>query len=232
MSNIAIIPARGGSKRIPKKNIKNFCGKPVIAYSIEAALTSELFDEVIVSTDDEEIAEVAKEYGAKVPFMRSEKNADDFATTVDVLKEVFQEYKKKNHQFEYGCCIYPTAPFINTELLNLAYKKLTRQNFDTVFPVVKYSYPIWRSLKIEDEKIEMWWPKNLNKRTQDLPASYHDAGQFYFFNVKKILSAGVLFTNNISAIVINEMQVQDVDTIEDWHIAELKYKFLQQKKND
>lgn len=232
MSNIAIIPARGGSKRIPKKNIKDFCGKPIIAYSIEAALLSNLFNEVMVSTEDEEIAEIAKKYGAHVPFMRSAKNADDFATTFDVLKEVIDKYKQLNQVFKYGCCIYPTAPFVNEYLLKDAYIKITEQNFDTVFPVVKYSYPVWRSLKVEDDKISIWWPENLNKRSQDLPPSYHDAGQFYWFDVERTLQSGVIYSQNSGAIIVDELNVQDIDTQQDWQLAELKYKYLQQVHSD
>ncbi len=228
MSNIAIIPARGGSKRIPGKNIKNFCGKPIIAYSIEAALSSNLFDEVMISTDDDEIAAIAKKWGAKVPFMRSAKNANDHATTMDVLKEVLQEYFKLNKEFLYGCCIYPTAPFVNDSLLHEAYKKLIKHDFDSVFPIVKYSYPIWRSLKIKNDKAEMWWPENLNKRSQDLLPAYHDAGQFYWFNIKRIFKSDSLFTINTGVIILDEMQVQDIDNLQDWQLAEIKYQYLQQ----
>jgi pseudaminic acid cytidylyltransferase len=228
INNIAIIPARGGSKRIPGKNIKEFSGKPIIAYSVEAALASNLFSEVMVSTDNEAIARVAMQYGAKVPFMRSAKNADDYSTTFDVLKEVMDAYKNVSKHFEYGCCIYPTAPFINNLLLIDAYKKLKEQNFDSVFPVVQYAYPVWRSLKLEDDKISMWWPENLNKRSQDLPASYHDAGQFYWFDIKGLLISGALYSKNSGAIVIDEMHAQDIDTLQDWEVAEFKYKYLQQ----
>lgn len=226
MSNIAIIPARGGSKRIPRKNIKPFCGKPVIAYSVEAALQSNLFEEVMVSTEDEEIAEVAKQYGAKVPFLRSKKNADDYATTMDVIKEVIESYKKINRSFENGCCIYSTAPFITVSLLNEAFNKLVKNNFDSVLPIVKYSYPIWRSLKMKDDRILMWWPENVHKRSQDLPAAYHDAGQFYWFNVERAMQHETLLSNNASAIIIDEMQVHDIDSVSDWEIAEMKFRLL------
>lgn len=226
MSNIAIIPARGGSKRIPRKNIKDFLGKPILAYSINAALESKLFEEVMVSTDDEEIAEVAKQYGANVPFMRSSSNANDFATTQDVIKEVIASYQSIQSFFQIGCCIYPTAPFIMPSLLLKAYHLLTHNNFDSVLPVVKYSYPIWRSFKIEDNKVSMWWPENMSKRSQDLPVSYYDAGQFYWFNVERILNQESLFTNNTGAVTVGEFQVQDIDTMEDWGIAETKFRIL------
>lgn len=227
--NIAIIPARGGSKRIPRKNIKEFCGKPIIAYSIEAALTSNLFEEVMVSTDDGSIAEIAKKYGARIPFMRSQENADDFATTFDVLKEVLLDYRKMNRQFEYGCCIYPTAPFVNSNLLQQAYIKIIEESFDTVFPVIQYTYSMWRSLKMEADKVSMWWPENLDKRSQDLPPSYHDAGQFYWFNIDKVQLTKALYSKNSGAVIIDDMQAHDIDTPADWDMAEFKYGYLQQQ---
>lgn len=228
MSNIAIIPARGGSKRIPGKNTRLFCGKPIIAWSIEAALSSGVFDEVMVSTDDETIAAIAKQYGASVPFMRSAKNADDYATTIDVLKEVLQEYKTVNKEFGFGCCIYATAPFVSSKVLADAYKRFTENNYTSFFPVVQYSYPIWRSLKVENNKPEMWWPENMNKRSQDLPPAYHDAGQFYWFKANEIDNLPSLFTDNSGVVVVDEMQVQDIDNLQDWQLAEIKYKYLQQ----
>jgi len=228
MNCLAIIPARGGSKRIPRKNIKEFLGKPIIAYSIDAASKTGLFREVMVSTDDNEIAEVSKRYGASIPFMRSKKNADDFATTHDVIKEVVESYQMIGYNFEYGCCIYPTAPFVTAELLEQVFENLTNNNFDSVFPVVQYSYPIWRSLKIEDNRASMWWPKYLNTRSQDLPPSYHDAGQFYWFNIEKILKGDSLFTGNSGAVICNELQVQDIDSLEDWKLAEYKFRYLQE----
>jgi pseudaminic acid cytidylyltransferase len=227
MGNIAIIPARGGSKRIPRKNIKSFLGKPIISYSIEAALQTKLFEEVMVSTDDEEIAEIAKRYGAKIPFLRSANNSDDFSTTLDVIKEVINIYKASNIQFEYGCCIYPAAPFVTPSLLTQAYTILLKNKFDSVLPVIQYSFSIWRSLKMESNKVVMWWPENVNKRSQDLPVSYHDAGQFYWFNIEDAMQQESLLNNNTGAIIVNELQVHDIDTLQDWQIAEFKYKYLQ-----
>lgn len=225
MSNLAIIPARGGSKRIPRKNIKDFLGKPIIAYSIEVALKCGLFDEVMVSTDDEEIAEVSKKYGALVPFMRSRKNADDFATTVDVILEVLQKYQEYDRCFEYGCCIYPTAPLMRSTFLKKGYEKLIDEEFSTIFPVVEFSYPIQRSLKLTGEdKIEMFWPEHLDNRSQDLEKAFHDAGQFYWFNVTELQNQRKLFGNNSAAIVLSSSSVQDIDTEEDWFMAELKAK--------
>ncbi|WP_323027641.1 pseudaminic acid cytidylyltransferase [Gelidibacter japonicus] len=223
MGSLCIIPARGGSKRIPRKNIKDFLGKPIIAYSIEAALKSELFDEVMVSTDDKEIAEIAEKYGAKVPFMRSEANANDFATTYDVIKEVLSYYRKSNIVFGQACCIYPCAPFVSVEKLQEAYQKL--KMFDTVFPVVKYGFPIQRALtKDDNDRLEFFQPKFELSRSQDLISSYHDAGQFYWFDIEALDKNKTLMSKKTGAVVLSEMEVQDIDTEIDWKIAELKYK--------
>ncbi len=224
--NIAIIPARGGSKRIPQKNIKNFLGKPIIAYSIEAALKSRLFDEVMVSTDDEKIAEVSKKWGAKVPFLRSKENANDYAGIADVLIEVLNEYKNRNIEFENVCCILATAPFIQADDLMDSYSKLLKSIYDSVFPVVRYSFPIQRAMQFEGDKIKMIWPENLITRSQDLTPSFHDAGLFYWIKTNVVLQYKRLWTNNTTAIEIKEEKAQDIDTIEDWKIAELKYKLL------
>lgn len=230
--SIAIIPARGGSKRIPRKNIKNFLGRPIISYSIEAALNSGLFSEVMVSTDDEEIKEVSLKYGASVPFMRSEKNSNDFATTADVLIETLSEYAKKSIEFDYLCCIYPTAPFVTPEKLISAFSLLEEKKADTVFPAVKFSYPIFRSLKIDEQgKVAMFWPENLNARSQDLPAAYHDAGQFYWAKADAFLENKKMFTDNSFPIIMDEREVQDIDNEEDWNLAEVKYKLLLQKNS-
>ncbi len=226
IKNIAIIPARGGSKRIPRKNIKNFLGKPIIAYSIEAAIKSNLFDEVMVSTDDKEIADIAIKYGAKVPFMRTAETANDFATTADVIIEVINDYEKIKKRFETCCCIYPTAPLIKIENIINAYKLLINENFESVFPVVKFSYPIFRALKVENNKVKMIWEENLTKRSQDLPDAFHDAGQFYFMRTEAFLLNCEIFTDNTGAIELSELEVQDIDTETDWKLAEMKYKIL------
>ena len=178
MKTLAMITARGGSKRIPRKNIKEFNGKPIIAYSIEAALASGVFDEVMVSTDDEEIAEIAKKYGAKVPFFRSEKTANDFATTVDVIEEVLNTYKDRGEEFDIFCCIYPTAPFITAKRLKDAVEQLSASDADSLIPVVRFSYPPQRAMEIHDGKLVFRQPENLSKRSQDLEPHFHDAGQF------------------------------------------------------
>ncbi|MEQ8704218.1 MAG: pseudaminic acid cytidylyltransferase [Phaeodactylibacter sp.] len=223
MSKLAIIPARGGSKRIPRKNIKLFLGKPIISYSIEAAIASGLFDEVMVSTDDEEIAEIARSHGAKVPFMRSNKNADDFATTSDVIHEVLQHYKIIGNSFEFVCCIYPTAPLISTANLKKAFNILEAKGYMSVFPAINFSYPIWRSLKMEpDGRVLMNWPEYEKTRSQDLPTAYHDAGQFYWLCVDNFMKEQKLFGANSGVLLLSEIEVQDIDNIEDWILAELK----------
>ena len=229
MANLAIIPARGGSKRIPKKNIKLFLGKPIIAYSIEAALSSGLFDEVMVSTDSQEIAEIAIKYGAKVPFLRSEANANDFAVLADVVEEVTQTYKEDNKEFKSVCCILPTAPFISSEKIKEAHLKFETEKLDTVFPVLEFSFPIQRSLKIEGNHAKMVWDEHLNTRSQDLEPRYHDSGQFYWLNYSAFKAEKKLFTTNTGVIVISELEAQDIDTETDWKLAEIKYKLL---KND
>ncbi|MHB2153626.1 pseudaminic acid cytidylyltransferase [Calditrichota bacterium GD2] len=230
MTKIAIIPARGGSKRIPRKNIKDFLGKPIIAYSIGAALKSELFDEVMVSTDDKEIAEVAQRYGAKVPFMRSKKNADDFATTTDVLLEVLEEYKKRDREFVYLCCIYPTAPFVTEEKLQHSFNLMVEKNADSVIPVVRFSHPIQRALRIKENKnLEYIYPENMNKRSQDLEPAYHDAGQFYWIKIKSFLKNKFLITSKTVPFVTSEMEAQDIDNEIDWEMAKIKYKLVNEK---
>lgn len=231
MKKIAIITARGGSKRIPRKNIKDFLGKPIIAYSIEAALKSKLFDEVMVSTDDAEIAEIALKHGANVPFFRSKSNSDDFASTVDVLLEVIAEYHKNGLDFIYGCCLYPTAPFITSELLNQAFELMVEKKFDAVFPVVKYGNPVQRALtKDSDGKISMMQPAHKLSRSQDLEKAYYDSGQFYWFNSKMLVENLNLWTENTGVIEVEEHKVQDIDNITDWKLAELKYRFFFEKK--
>jgi pseudaminic acid cytidylyltransferase len=224
MKNLAIIPARGGSKRIPRKNIKPFMGKPIMAYSIEAALKSNIFDEVMVSTDDEEIASIAKEFGAIVPFMRSEKTANDYATTADVICEVIECYHNIGKDFDTVCCIYSTAPFVTSDRIIEAYSLL--QNFDSVFTAVSYSSPIQRGLKIEDGKIKMIWPQYRNTRSQDLEPVYHDAGQFYVAKVAQFLKEKTFWTEKAGGIILPELEVQDLDTETDWQLAEMKYKLL------
>lgn len=230
MNNLAIITARGGSKRIPRKNIRDFLGKPIIAYSIKTALKSDVFDEVMVSTDDDEIAEIAEKFGAKVPFKRSAETSNDTATTTDVILEVLNEYKKRGFNFDYACCIYPTAPFISIESLKAGLDKMLKDKTEAAIPVVKYSYPIQRALEINsDEKLTMLYPEHSRSRSQDLIPRYHDAGQFYWFKVSAIKKDMELLKMKASPIIIPETQVQDIDTEEDWAIAEIKYRILNLK---
>ncbi len=227
---LAIITARGGSKRIPRKNIRDFIGKPIIEYSINVALASNLFDEVIVSTDDDEIAEVALKNGAKVPFKRSQETSSDFATTNDVISEVLGVYNNQGKEFDYVCCIYPTAVFLTPELLHEAYHILSKKEFDVVLPIVAYSFPIQRSFKIEDKCLTFAFPNFSNSRSQDLEKHFHDAGQFYFFDAKQYKRRNTLISDKMYGIELNEMEVQDIDTEIDWKLAELKYSLAKQNR--
>lgn len=219
--NIAIIPARGGSKRIPRKNIKNFLGKPIIAYSIEAAIKSNLFDEVMISTDDKEIAEIALKYGAKVPFLRSKETANDTAPLNDVYVEVIEELKRINKVFDFACLILPTAPLITVRNLKDGFEILKSSNFDSIRPIVKFSFPIQRAFRLkEDTSVESIYPSDFMKRSQDLESSFHDSGQFYWVRKDKDM------TKNKSGFEISEIEVQDIDTETDWKLAELKYKLI------
>jgi len=231
MKSLAIIPARGGSKRIPGKNIKNFLGKPIISYSIQQALESKLFDTVMVSTDSKEIAEVAEAYGASIPFLRSNENSDEFATTVDVLLEVLNEYKKKGISFDIICCIYPTTPMIEFEVLKRAYDKMIYDNLDTVFPVLKFSYPPQRAITLDENHIvRLQHPELKNTRSQDLEELYHDAGQFYWVKTDPFLKTKNLWPERTGVVVLSEMDAQDIDNIDDWKLAELKYQIKNSDK--
>ncbi len=229
MKKVAIITARGGSKRIPRKNIKEFCGKPILAYSIQAALEAGVFDTVMVSTDDEEIAEIAKKYGAEVPFYRSEKTANDYATTADVILEVIEEYEKLGQFFDMVCCIYPTAPFLTADKLKDAVQKLENSDADTLIPVVTFSYPVQRALVIRDEKLVFEYPEFMDSRSQDLEPHYHDVGQFYIMKTETFKESKKIMLGNILPFEISEMEVQDIDNQTDWEIAEMKYRILRQK---
>lgn len=220
---IAVITARGGSKRIPKKNIKEFCGKPIIAYSIEAALASGVFDEVMVSTDSEEIAAVAREYGADVPFMRSRETSDDYATTNDVLTEVFNEYSKRGEHYDIAVCIYPTAPFVTADKLKNAVVLMERDGVEAVTPVVKFSFPPQRAFVIRDSRLEYQYPEYAKMRSQDLEPVYHDCGQFYAMKVKNVLQGIAV---KAVPVIVPETEVQDIDCEEDWVIAEMKYRAM------
>ncbi len=230
MKKIAIITARGGSKRIPRKNIKHFCGKPILAYSIQAALQAGVFDCVMVSTDDREIAEIAKQYGAEVPFFRSAETANDFATTAQVIEEVLAEYEKMGKKFDVVCCIYPTAPFITGERLREAVEQLETTGADSVLPVVRFSFPPQRGVIVKDGYLNFKWPEYCNARSQDLEPFYHDVGQFYCLNGESFTRQGALVMEKTVPLILSEMEIQDIDTEEDWKLAELKYRLLQENK--
>lgn len=220
---IAIITARGGSKRIPKKNIKDFCGRPVIEYSIEAAFAAGIFDEVMVSTEDEQIAQIAVKNGANVPFRRSAAAADDYATTVEVLEEVLRNYQKAGRFFSRACCIYPAAPFVTAEKLINAMALLEEADTDTVIPVTAFSFPPARGMLIREGKLQYCCPAYAGARSQDLETVYHDCGQFYCFKPDILLQKRSLITADTKAVIVPEQEVQDIDTPQDWAIAELKY---------
>ncbi len=226
--NIAIIPARGGSKRIPRKNIKEFHGKPMIAYSIETALNSGCFDKVIVSTDDAEIAEVAKMYGAEVPFMRPANIADDYATTLDVIKHAIEFTEQQAWGVKNVCCIYATAPFLIPEFIQKGLQELTKNTINYAFSATSFPFPIQRAIKLNTEqRVEMFQPEHLNTRSQDLEEAYHDAGQFYWGTTDAFSNGKPFFSPQSKAILLPRKRVQDIDTPEDWELAEALYKALQ-----
>lgn len=223
---LAIITARGGSKRIPRKNISDFCGKPILCYSIEAAFASQAFDEVMVSTDDAEIAEIARSAGASVPFFRSAEMSGDYASTDDVIMEVLKEYEKRGLFFEAFCCIYPTAPFLTGKRLKDAMDLL--ETADSVMPVVPFSYPPQRGLIVNEQGfVERQFPEYATARSQDLQKIYHDCGQFYACRTAPFMEAGTTDVEKLVPLVLSEMEVQDIDTPEDWEIAEIKFRRLQ-----
>ncbi|MDR2044038.1 MAG: pseudaminic acid cytidylyltransferase [Clostridium sp.] len=226
MRAIAVIPARGGSKRIPRKNEKEFCGKPILAYSVEAALASELFDTVMVSTEDERIAALAVQYGAQVPFYRSAATAGDYATTSDTLIEVLTRYRKRGEEFPFACCLYPTAPFVTARKLREGFDRLRTSQAEVLIPVVAFSYPIQRALVIRQERLVFEHPQYLDSRSQDLEPHYHDAGQFYFFRVEPFFRHRRLMAGDVLPYEVSELEVQDIDRETDWKLAEIKYRLM------
>lgn len=226
-TSIAMITARGKSKRIPRKNIKEFCGKPIMEYSIEAALAANIFTEVMVSTDDEEIARIARKAGAQVPFMRSDETASDYASTDDVIMEVLKWYEQQGREFEAFCCLYPTAPFVTAKKLQAAMALL--EHADSVMPVVAFSYPPQRCMILNEQgELRMKWPEYAKSRSQDLEPYYHDCGQFYCCRTKPFMEYGTTDLPHMVPMVVSELEVQDIDNIEDWEIAELKYHRMRQ----
>ena len=224
---LCIIPARGGSKRIPKKNIRFFCGKPIIQWSIEAALESECFDKVIVSTDSQEISKVSKRIGAEVPFIRPKSLSDDYTATAPVINHAIEFMKQKHGNIEYVCCIYATAPFVEPDYIRDGLKKIIDTNANFSFSVTSFPFPIQRAIKLtKDQKSQMFFPENLNKRSQDLEDAFHDAGQFYWGKSSAWLEGKSMFDDNSIPIEIPRYKVQDIDSEEDWQRAELMFKAI------
>jgi pseudaminic acid cytidylyltransferase len=227
VDKLCIIPARGGSKRIPKKNIRSFHGKPMIAYAIESAQKSQLFDRIIVSTDDAEIAKIATDYGAEVPFLRSSKNADDYSTTSDVLMEVINNWSDNNELPDWMCCLYPTTPLLFPSDLSNAFELYQSTDSDVVLSAVAFDFPIQRAFELqENNHVRLREPEAISKRSQDLEPTYHDAGAFYFFNTKRFLQSNSLWSGKVTAIPLPAERVQDIDNPSDWDLAEYKYQLL------
>ncbi len=224
---LCVIPARGGSKRIPRKNIKSFCSQSMIGYSIKAAIASECFDEIIVSTDDAEIAEIAKSFGASVPFVRPESLANDYTATIPVIKHAIEWFDDQGRSPSEVCCLYATAPFVQADSIRGAYKKMKQEKVDYCFTVTSFAFPIQRAIKITVEnRIEMFYPEHFEMRSQELEESYHDAGQFYWGKAEAFKQQKILFSKSSTPYILPRYLVQDIDTLEDWKRAELMYKIL------
>ncbi len=222
--NICIIPARGGSKRIPRKNIKEFHGKPMISYSIEAAMKSNCFDRVIVSTDDAEISKVAKQWGAETPFIRPNKISDDYSTTMDVIQHAIKWCELQGLEINNMCCIYATAPFLQSADIRLGLKVLEESQSQYTFSAASFGFPIQRAFYLDESKnVAMFEPEHLNTRSQDLIDAYHDAGQFYWGKISAFKASLPLFCDHSKPIFLPRKRVQDIDTPEDWDIAELMF---------
>ena len=227
---VAIIPARGGSKRIVRKNIKEFFGNPIISYSIECAKKSQLFKKIIVSTDDIEIKKIAEKYGAKVPFIRPKKLSDDFTGTKAVVDHALEWLTQAGEEYDYCCTIYATAPLLKEQYLVEGYNKLKNSNAKNSFSATEMPYPIQRCFKIvQGNRCEMFSPENYNMRSQDLEKAYQDAGQFYWTKLHKTVYNEIMFSKASIPIIIPRFLVQDIDTLEDWKMAEIMYKNLQEK---
>lgn len=219
--NIAVIPARGGSKRIPQKNTREFCGKPILAYSVEAAINAEIFDRIVVSTDDEEIAAKARYFGAEVPFLRPIELADDYTPTVPVVRHALQQLQLARESHIMVCCIYPTAPFVELSDLRATREALIKEpEAEFSIPVTTFDYPIFRSLRLENQYVSMIFPEYQETRSQDLPKAWHDAGLFYWGRMEAWLRCENIFKSRTVAVPVPRSRVQDIDTLEDWQIAE------------
>jgi N-acylneuraminate cytidylyltransferase len=229
--NVAVIPARGGSKRIPRKNIRKFSGKPIIAYSIEKALLSNLFDKVIVSTDNDEINSIAKQFGAEVPFKRSAQLSDDYAGTTEVVAHAIKWMENQGWTLNGVCCIYPTAPLLDVELLKISYDIFIKGKWDYVFSATEYVYPVERSFKVLDNNVlKMLIPENFDRRSQDLTPTFHDAGQFYWGSPEAWVEDRPIFSERSTIIKLPAYRAVDIDTEDDWKRAELLYKILEEEE--
>ncbi len=225
MSCVAVIPARAGSKRIVGKNTKHFCGKPLLQYSIDAALNSGLFDRVIVSTDSEEIAELANTLGAETPFLRPHNLADDYTGTREVINHAIESLQELGYEFDYCCCIYATAPFLQQRYLLEGFNKLQSEpDKEFAFSVSSFDFPIQRAIGVSEEGVSVLYPEYIEMRSQDLEEAFHDAGQFYWGRTIAFLGENAIFSKYAIGIKIPRKFVQDIDTPEDWERAELMYK--------
>lgn len=229
MSRVAIIPARGGSKRIPRKNVKKFCGKPMIAWSIEAAKASGCFDHIIVSTDDEEIADTALHYGASVPFTRPADLSDDYTGTIPVIQHAIHWLVNQQIAVEEVCCLYATAPLVEPSDLCSGLSILQNSGADYTLSVTSYAFPIQRAIKLKNGRVEMFQPEHFQTRSQDLEEAWHDAGQFYWGKAAAWLKGGIVFSPSSAAVVLPRYRVQDIDTYEDWQYAEALFKLIKKE---
>ena len=224
---LCVIPARGGSKRIPQKNIKTFCGQPIIAYSIIAALESNCFDEVIVSTDDDAILQVARSFGASVPFLRPSKLSNDYAGTLSVVKHAIEWFEDKGLLSSEVCCLYATAPFVSSRSIKLAYNQMLKTKSDYCFTATSFAFPIQRAFRVTPKNhAEMFYPENYETRSQELEDAYHDAGQFYWGKAEVFKQLKPFFSKKASPYILSRQFVQDIDTLEDWRVAELMYQVM------
>lgn len=233
LNRVAIIPARGGSKRIPRKNIREFCGKPMLAWSIEAAKASGCFDRIVVTTDDPEIAEVAKSCGAEVPFKRPAELSDDYSGTLPVMRHAVDWLRQNGEPVDYACCIYATAPFISPEDLQRGWNMIQQEGASFAFTVTSYAFPIQRAIRITERgRVAMFSPEHFNARSQDLEEAWHDAGQFYWGTADAWRKAAAIFTEAAVPIKLPRHRVQDIDTPDDWTRAEWMYRAMKSAKAD
>jgi N-acylneuraminate cytidylyltransferase len=224
MANLCIIPARGGSKRIPRKNIRDFLGKPMLAYPVSNAIASGLFDEIMVSTDDAEIAEIAIQSKAGVPFFRSVETAGDTATTASVISEVLENYTSIGKEFDYVCCLYPCTPLLTPQRIIDGFTAISDRRLHTVLTVQEFDFPVQRALKVVNDEVRFMFPEFALTRSQDLDTLYHDAGQFYWLEVNKFMKTKTIIGEKCGYVVLSGMDAQDIDNESDWKMAELKYR--------